>query len=131
MRESPGYPQHPLVLARELDRYALAKHFGTPSKIDRNVQNLAFYYPHEFALHVLDLVMESAQYILCRAGMIVLHESVINTEAGKIFFVIALQKKSARVPKHPGFEHKNIRQRGGNFRNSIRYRRRHQRSSKY
>src|SRR5215475_5627345 len=125
MCESPGYPQHPLVLGRELYGCALAERFGTPSKIDRNVQNLAFYYSHEFALHVLDLIMKSAQYILCRAGMIVLHESLINTEAGKISFVIALQEKSACVPKHTGFAHKNIRQRRGNFRDSIRYRRRH------
>src|SRR5580693_6170017 len=94
-----------------MDGLTLRERAGTAPQINRNIQNLAFNHSHEFSLCLFDLIVQSAQYILRRAGVVVLHKSLANAQASKHNFVVALQKESALVPEHAWFQDEYIRER--------------------
>ena len=55
-----------------------AERRGASTNIDHHVVDLANDGPHQFALRVLDLIVQPAQYAFDRFGVIVLHKVCIN-----------------------------------------------------
>src|SRR5258708_26824590 len=82
-----------------------AERGGTPAQIQKNIQHFPTDHAPQLALRFLNLVMEAAEDPSHRAGMIVLDEFAGDAEAGENLFVVTLEKKSALVFEHLGFEH--------------------------
>src|ERR1700720_1672543 len=91
----------------------LAEARRTPPQVDRHIEDLATNHAHQFSLRMANLVMQPAQNISRGKRLIVLHESFTDPEISHDFFVIALQKKTSRIPKNLRFKKEQSRKRSG------------------
>jgi len=63
-----------LAVGGEDFAHPLTEGRGSLAKVDRHFEDLAFLHAHEFALRLLDLVMQATQRVLGAATVVVLHE---------------------------------------------------------
>src|SRR5579864_3003225 len=91
----------------------LAKARRTSAHVDRHVENLATYDPHQFSLRMANLVMQPAENISCRERLIVLHKSFPDSKIRHDLFVVALKKKTASISENLRFEKQNSSKRRG------------------
>src|SRR5882762_6950411 len=113
--EARRNPQHALVLARKAHGFPSPKARRTSAKVYSNIQDLAFGHPHKFSLRLLNLIVQTAQHIAMRAGMIVLYESFLNSRFGHGLLIVALEEKASIVAENARFKNEYSWQRNRNF----------------
>src|SRR5208283_4416872 len=109
------YPQDAPVVAGQANGFPFAKRWRTVAQVHGNIEDLAFHHPHQFALRMLDLVMQPAQDIALRTGMIVLHKPILDAQVRQGALVVAFQEESAPVAEHARLEKHQARQRSRAF----------------
>ena len=67
-------PELPLVISREDFSHPLAEGFAAFPKVDRHIEDLSLHHTDQFALGLLDLVMQATQHVFKAAAVVVLHE---------------------------------------------------------
>ena len=108
------HPELLLVFCAQMHADPLPEGFRAFSEVDRNIEDFALHDADEFALGVLDLVMQAAQHVLCRLRMVVLDELAI--QAGGLLEgagVEAFEEEAAVVPKDFRFEDEHVGNGGG------------------
>src|ERR1039457_3415038 len=77
--------------------------------IHRNIEHRALHHAHQFALRMLDLIVESAQHILSRARVVVLHEIHITaSQLGELAPIETFKKETAIITKYFGFDDQQV-----------------------
>src|SRR5580698_818913 len=97
-------PQHALVLAGEPHRFPPSKAWRTLAQVYSDIENLSLDDAHQFSLRMVQLIMQSAQDISRRGGMIVLYKRGGNPNISHDSLVVALEEITALISKHPRFE---------------------------
>src|SRR5207253_10059596 len=100
MREPRRDPQHLLVARSQYHADRTPERRRASPHINRDVVRLARYDPDQLALRVLDLIMQSAQHVPRRAGVIILNELGIDPGLGKRPAIVAFEKKAPRICEH-------------------------------
>src|SRR6185369_10757379 len=109
MRKSSRNPQLLPVRCRKNLADPLPIGCRTLADIDRNIKHFTLYHAHQLALRLLHLVVQATQDVLCRLGVVVLHE--LDIEPGsflKGLLVVTLVEKATLVTENLGFEHDDI-----------------------
>jgi hypothetical protein len=99
VRHSGRQPEHTLVLRRQLHTYPLSESCRIAPNINGNIEDPASYHANRFALGLTYLVMQAPQHIALRAGVIVLDEMRVNTNAAHLSFIEAFQKETPVITK--------------------------------
>ena len=97
---------------REDDADRAAEGGRAAAKVDGDVEHLAGDAPHELALRVLDLVMETAQHAMPRLRMVILHEGRVDAGVRQRTRVPALEEIPAVVREHARLEALDVGQVG-------------------
>src|SRR3984957_11626773 len=69
----------------------------TEANIERDIQGFTLHHTAELCLCMMQLVMQSSQGAFAGAGVIILHEGVLDAERRESIPVISLHKKSPRI----------------------------------
>src|SRR5579864_9100970 len=86
-----------LIFFREYSAHPSPEAGRPETDVHGHVEYLAAHHPAELALAVLQLVMKAAQCSLCRLGVVVLNENIVDPELLEAAAMIALEEKSARI----------------------------------
>ena len=109
MTKTRRHPELPVVLLRQLHTNPLAKRGGGLAQINRHIKHGTPHHPHQFALGLLNLVMQASQHALGRPGMVVLHKGHVQASGRpEGLFIETLKEKTARVTEHTGFDDEHI-----------------------
>lgn len=101
--ETDGHPELFFVFGAEAFSNPLAEAGGALADVYGDVEDFALDDADEFALGLLDLVVEAPEDVLGRAGVIVLDEAGFNVELVlEVFLVEALEEKAAIVTEDFG-----------------------------
>ena len=73
------------------------------SEINRDVENLSHYNAHQLPLGLNYLVMQSAQDVFFRDGVIILHEPVVDADACHFLLIVTFKEESAFVGENLRF----------------------------
>ena len=77
--------------------------------VDGHIEYFALDDTDQFALRLANLIMQSAQNVLGRAGMVVLNEGYVPADCGfKFGLVKAFVKEAPLVAKYLGFEQDDV-----------------------
>ena len=71
-----------------------------PTKIDGDIEDGAAHGTNKFPLRLLELKMQSAQYVAHRPAVIVLHERGRKAKRAELIFAKDLGEKAARIAEH-------------------------------
>ena len=104
MGESGGNPETLLVLGTQNMPVPLTKCRRVSAKIDKDIKNRTLRHPDQFSLRSLDLIMEPAQHIFGRAGVIVLNEVLIDAYLGKLLSIPGLKEKPTVIAEDLGLQ---------------------------
>ena len=114
VRKARRHPQLPLVVRAQALAHPLAKGGGRLAQIDGHIKHFAFDHAHQFALGLLQLVVQPTQDTIGRARVVVLHELHVQTGGfRKDTLVEALKEESPCIPEYLGLEHQNVCNGGG------------------
>ena len=109
VREAFRYPQHEFVLGRQFQRDMLAESRRTLADIHRDIEHRALHHAHQFALRMLDLIVQSAQHVLRGARVVVLHEiDIAAGQLGKPAPVETFKKESSVIAEYFGFDDQQV-----------------------
>jgi hypothetical protein len=108
VRESWWHPHHPQVIGRQDGGHVPAECRRALPEIDRDVEYFPDHYPYEFALRVLDLVVESPENVTNGSGVILLHEIDIDAQPGEAPFAEAFKKEAPLIQEYLRFQTDNI-----------------------
>ena len=78
---------------------------GTFPQIHRHIKHAAAHSAHEFALRIVDLKMQSAQYTLDGHRLVILYKLDIESGFFHFPFIVGLHKVSAGIPVYGRCNH--------------------------
>lgn len=110
------HPELTMVVGRQAHRDPFAEMRRGAANVHGHVQHFTGGDADQFALSVLQLVMQAAQYAFLRAGMVVLNE--LGVQAGCFFESLGVEtliEEAALVTKYLGFDDQNTGQVGGDY----------------
>ncbi len=96
-----GDPELPLVIGRKEFPHPLAEGFAAFAQVHSHVKHLAMKYPHQFALRLVQLVVQSAEQGFVTEAMVILHE--VHIKAGglvKVLLLEAFKKEASAIAKY-------------------------------
>jgi hypothetical protein len=103
-----------LVVFGQLYPGPLAKGGGAFADVHRHVKHRAAHHAHQFALGLLQLVVQAAQHALGAAAVVVLHKVHIQaSDMVEVLLVEAFKKEASAVAEHFGFEDEQVGDVGG------------------
>lgn len=103
MGHALGKEELAVIFARELHREPFAESRGTPTDIDRDIENRPFDAAYELGLGMFALLeMKAANHSIAGAAFVVLNEVDGANQPVKIFLRIAFKEISPRVGKYFG-----------------------------
>ena len=101
MCEAFRYPQHALVFGGQFHCNMLPKGRRAAANVHHDIEYRALHHAYQFALRVLDLVVQAAQHVFGRARMVVLHEIYIAaSQFGEFAPVEAFKKETAVIAEY-------------------------------
>jgi len=108
------HPELFLVFRTKYLADPLTEGFRAFSEVDRDIEDFALHDTNEFTLRLLDLVVQAAQNVPGRLGMVVLHEFALET-GGMLegTGVETLEEEATVVTEDLGFEDDNFGDSGG------------------
>src|SRR5690348_7721058 len=106
MGKSRGDPEHALVFTGEFRAIPFAEGWRVFPQIHSYIENLSYGHTNEFALRMLYLIMQPAQNILAREGMVILNEPLFNSGLCYRAFTVSFEEKAAVVSEDFRFEQK-------------------------
>jgi hypothetical protein len=101
MGKTRRYINEVLFLGGKKDARPFSEPGGTETYVDGNIERLALYDAAKLGLRMLELIVKTAKRALGRGGMVILNETVRNSESGEPGAMIRLHEKAARVAKNP------------------------------
>jgi len=109
MRKAFGYPELAPVFGRKYFANPLAEGFGAFSEVDRDIEDLALCDAHEFALGLLNLVVQATQDVFGGATVVVLHEIYVAADkVSKLLAVKIFKKEAPLISEHLGFDDEHV-----------------------
>src|SRR6266487_1507611 len=111
MCKSHRNPGLPPVFTREPHGVPAPKGWRLTPQIKKNIEHLPAHYTDQFALRLLNLVMQASQDAAFRVRMIILDESLPNAKIGENSLAITLEEKSALVFKDLRFKYERAGER--------------------
>ena len=109
VRKTFRYPQHALVLGRQLQCDVLPEGRRAFSEGDRHLAHRSLHHTHQFALRMPDLIMQAAQHVFSRFRVVVLDKiHIAPGQFGKPAPVEAFKKEAAIVAKYFWFDDQQI-----------------------
>ena len=105
-------PELAVVLFGQFDPDPLAEGRGGLAQIHCHVEHRAAGDPHQLALGLLDLIVQTPQHAFARAGVVVLHE--VRAQPGGVvedLGVVTFHEEATGVAEHLGFEDQQVRDR--------------------
>src|SRR5690606_17071292 len=89
--------------------HPLSKSGRAFAQVHGYIKDFAAYHAHQFSLRMLNLIMQPAQHVLSRHGMVVLHE--LYGAADGLFelrMVVAFEEAAAAVSEYLGFQQEDV-----------------------
>lgn len=109
-------PELAVVFGGKSHGNPFAEVWRTTTDVDRHIEHFTGTDAHQFALGVLQLIMQATQHALLRARVIVLYE--LGFHSGQFLECLgveALIEKAAFITKYLRFDDQDIRQVGGDY----------------
>lgn len=113
MRKARRNPQLPMIFLAQFDAHPFSKVGRPPPHVNSYIEHTPRGHPDKFALRMLGLIMESTNYAVYRASLIVLDEADGLSKGGvDTALVPALQEKTSLISKDTWLQHEHTRQAG-------------------
>jgi len=101
MRKTRRHPQLLVFLGIQINPCPLAQSGRALAQIHHHVEHLALHHPHQLALRVLDLVVQTPQHALGRLAVVVLHKRQVHAGLfSKVALIERLKEKPSGISKN-------------------------------
>ncbi|MNK83296.1 hypothetical protein D3C87_1031010 [compost metagenome] len=116
MGETFRHPQLTMVFGRQAHSHRFSEVRRAAANVHGDIQYFTDSYPDQFALSVLQLVMQATQYAFLRARVVVLNE--LRVQTGSVLERLGIEtlvEKAALVTEHLRFDDQDTGQVGGDY----------------
>lgn len=114
MGKAGRHPELFVVVFAQLHTDPLAKGGRAFADVHRHIKHGATHHAHQFALGLLQLVVQAAQHAFAASAVVVLHKAHIQaSDLLEVLLVEAFKKEASAVAEHFGLEDQNVGDVGG------------------